>query len=379
MIAFYNAEVARFAEACRGVQVEDRPDIDGFITVDRTRISWERSLKQRLAQGRTLTFDAQNIVVSVYRPFTKQWLYFDRRLNAMVYQMFRFFPGPSAENRVIMIKQRWSGEGHLALIVDKVADLQPDGGAQCFPLYLYTEENELKDLKNKQATFFESGPAPASKLARRDAITDEAISHFRDSYGDSTISKEDLFYYVYGMLHSASYRERFAANLAKEIPQIPCVATSAHFWHFSNAGRELADLHVNFETASMYPLELRHNGAIDDQHFRVEKMRYGRKGKERDLTVLHYNDNITALGVPLEAYRYVVNGKPALDWIVERQRVSTDQASEIINDANSWANENMHNPRYPLELFQRIITVSLETIRIVDDLPSLEEEAINQL
>ena len=184
---------------------------------------------------------------------------------------------------------------------------------------------------------------------------------------------EDVFYYIYGLLHSPDYRERYADNLSKELPRIPCVKAVADFWAFSKAGRALAELHLNYESASMYPATLDTGGKrLSDADYRVEKMRYGKKDKDKDLTTLHYNELITVTGIPLEAYEYVVNGKPALDWVVERQCVKTDKASGIVNDANDWATETVGNPRYPLELFLRVITVSMETVKIVKALPALD-------
>jgi predicted helicase len=187
------------------------------------------------------------------------------------------------------------------------------------------------------------------------------------------IIKEDFFYYVYGLLHSRDYCERYADNLSKELPRIPCVKKAADFWAFSQAGRDLADLHLNYETVEKYPLQIVGGGLLlNDADYRVEKMRYGKNGKDKDLSTLIYNDKITLTGIPLEAYEYVVNGKPALDWVVERQCVKTDKDSGIVNDANDWAVETMNNPKYPLELFQRVVTVSLKTMKIVRALPQLD-------
>ena len=228
---------------------------------------------------------------------------------------------------------------------------------------------------------------------RRDAITDEGLAHFQSAYPNETISKEDVFYYVYGLLHSPDYRTKYADNLAKELPRIPRVKTAADFWAFSKAGRKLAELHLNYETVAMYPLTVEIVGRDSSRHvglkpdlqatglqaadYRVEKMKYGKSGKNKHLTTLHYNDKITLTGIPLAAYDYIVNGKPALDWVVERQRVMQDPDSGIVNDANDWAIETMHNPRYPLELFMRVVTVSLETMKIVNSLPPLEMEIAN--
>lgn len=148
--------------------------------------------------------------------------------------------------------------------------------------------------------------------------------------------------------------------------------SATDFRAFSQAGRALAELHLNYETVELYPVKIvTATKTLTDADYRVEKMRYGKQGKEKDLATLHYNDKITLTGIPPEAYEYIVNGKPALDWVVERQCVKTDKDSGIVNDANNWATETMNNPRYPLELFQRVITVSLETMKIVRSLPGL--------
>lgn len=374
MIDFYNSEVARLDQAYPGETRQVRESkVNGFISTDSTQISWSTSILQELAKGRRCKFEANDIIQSLYRPFSKQWLYYNRRFNERSYQMPRIFPNERANNIAIMIKQRWAGDGQLALMVDHVVELQTDGGAQCFPLYLYDEPTP-NSAEEKQASLLGGTPKPAkAERTRRDAITDEGLAHFAAAYPGETISKEDIFYYVYGLLHSEDYRERYADNLAKELPRIPCVKTAADFWAFSKAGRDLAELHLNYETVTPYPLEIQGGGAgLTAADYRVEKMKYGKKGKEKDLTTLIYNHKITLTGIPLEAYEYVVNGKPALDWVVERQCVKTDKASGIVNDANDWAIETMKNPKYPLELFARVVTVSLETMKIVKALPGLD-------
>ena len=243
---------------------------------------------------------------------------------------------------------------------------------QCFPLYLYdAPESAGADDEKTTANLFAEQDMANGK--RRDAITDGGLAHFRTAYPGEKIGKEDVFYYVYGLLHSPDYRERYGDNLSKELPRIPRVKTVADFWAFSKAGRALAKLHLNYETVTPYRLKIqsskKHLTATD---YRVEKMKYGKNGADKDLTTLIYNDKITLTGIPLEAYEYVVNGKPALDWVVERQCVKTEKDSGIVNDANDWAIETMKNPRYPLELFQRVVTVSLETMKIVKSLPKLK-------
>jgi predicted helicase len=202
---------------------------------------------------------------------------------------------------------------------------------------------------------------------RRDAITDAGLGHFAAAYPGQTLTKEELFYYTYGLLHAPSYREKYADNLGKELPRIPRVATFEAFCAFRDAGRALAALHLNFDSESvpMWPATLDTGGKpLTDGHYRVEKMRYAKDDK----TTVLYNAHITVRGLPLEAQEYVVNGKPALDWVIERQGVRTDKDSGIVNDANDFATETMGNARYPLELLLRVATVSVETMKIVKGL-----------
>ncbi|MCE0865058.1 DEAD/DEAH box helicase family protein [Pseudomonas alloputida] len=362
MIGFYNTEVTRFNAAHPALDSKARQaKVDGFVDTDPTRISWTRALKQDLGKNRSYVFKASCLMPSLYRPFTKQWLYFDRRFNEMVYQIPRLFPTAGCQNLVILVKARWSN-GQIALITDKPPAFTPDGGEQCFPLYLYDEAAQTSD-DDLFAEPVEGG------LRRRDAITHAGLTHFQSAYPGDSISKEDLFYYVYGILHSPDYRERFADNLSKELPRIPAVKKAADFWAFSKAGRALADLHLNYETIAPYPLTIDSKGTLTNADYRVEKMKLAKKG---DKSTVIYNHRITLKGIPEAAWDYVVNGKAALDWVMERQAVRTDKASGIVNDANDWAIETMGNPKYPLELFQRVVTVSLETQKIVNGLPLLD-------
>ena len=383
MIDFYNSEVQRFNAAYSELDKKERETkIEAFIDTNPTRISWTRALKQQLAQKRSFSFNPVSLITSQYRPFTRQWLYYSRTFNEMVYQMPRIFPDASAKNVVICVSGIGARSGFSAFMADNIPCLDMVEKGQCFPLYLYDDPSETKAPSQSQGSLFDA-PAPEPKQrTRRDAITDEGLQHFQSAYPSENISKEDLFYYIYGLLHSEQYREWYADNLAKELPRIPRVKLAADFWAFSKAGRELATLHIGYERVEPYPATVSIAGGktLDDcqpQDFRVEKMRYGKNGKEKDLTTLHYNSKITVTGIPPEAYEYVVNGKPALDWVVERQCVKTDKDSGIINDANDWAIETMHNPRYPLELFLRVITVSLETLKIVNALPKLEKEELS--
>lgn len=232
-------------------------------------------------------------------------------------------------------------------------------------------------MNDPQGSLFEEKPSQ-SRLVRRDGITDEGLAHFQAAYPEEAITKRDLFYYVYGLLHSEDYRARFADNLSKQLPRIPRVKTASDFWAFSKAGRALAALHVNYEQVEPYPVIFTHGDpslgppSDPERFYRVEQMKFAGKRPTLDKSTVIYNANITITSIPLEAYEYVVNGKPALEWVMERQSVKTDTKSHLVKNANAWANETMHDPRYPLDLFLRVITVSLETLRVVRDLPRLE-------
>ncbi|MGD9700406.1 DEAD/DEAH box helicase [Acinetobacter sp.] len=372
MINFYNAELDRFNLLNSKLDSKERAGlVDDFINLDPKKISWNRSLKQDFAKNRKIKFEDKSVRLSLYRPFTKQWLYFNRQLNDMVYQMPRIFPNAGAENFVICLTLSGT-KGFSLIISNTLPDLHLIGDSQCFPLYLYDEKPVTQaenDLFTDQNT--------ADKPERRDAITDAGLGHFQEAYPGENITKEDLFFYVYGLLHSEDYRTRFADNLSKELPRIPRVKTAIDFWAFSRAGRDLANLHLNYETVEKYPLKLVYKGHLTDDDYRVEKMKFGRikdleTGKNiNDRSTVIYNNRITLTDIPEKAWDYVVNGKAALDWVMERQAVTTHKDSGIVNDANDWAIETMENPRYPLELFQRVITVSLETQNIVNNLPEL--------
>lgn len=366
MIGFYNAEVKRFNDTHGALDKKAREVVlDDFINTNSERISWTRSLKGELAKLSIFEFDAKCLVPSLYRPFTKQWIYFNRRFNEMVYQMPRIFPTLGAENLVIQFNAKYDGNGVPVILSNLLPDLHCNGDSQCFPFYLYDEQANGHDGGTPDIF---ADPAVHTPRLRRDAITDTALAHFQVAYPSEAITKQDLFYYVYGLLHSADYRERFADNLSKELPRIPRVKTAADFWAFSKAGRALAGWHLNYETVQPYPLTIDARGPLTDADYRVEKMKFAQKGNK---TTVVYNSKITLRNIPEAAWGYVVNGKAALDWVMERQCVRTDKNSGIVNDANDWAGETMDNPRYPLELFQRVVTVSLETQEIIAGLPPL--------
>ena len=370
MVDFFQEEKRKIDLISIGLSQKEKLEIvNSNISHDTKKISWNRSLKQQLISDKDLDLSTGIQMLSMYRPFSKQWAYYHPVINAYVNQLPRIFPNIESENLVICVTL--AGSKDFSLIISNVLpDLHLIGDAQCFPLYLYDEIEPVSAL-TQQPSLLGNDNNEADNAnhdrQRHYALTDEGLGYFQTAYPTESISKEDVFYYIYGLLHSPDYRTRYADNLAKELPRIPPVKEARDFWLFVQAGRNLADLHLHYEAAAMYPATV--DGATDEANYRVEKMRYG-KGKDK--SVIHYNSSITVRNIPLEAYDYVVNGKPAIDWVVERQGVREDKASGIVNDANDWATETMGNPRYPLELLLRVITVSLETMKIVHRLPALE-------
>jgi predicted helicase len=362
MIDNYNAEVDRYAAACAGQP--QKTNVDDVVDSDPRRIKWSRGLKADAERGKKYVFEPDSVVPSMYRPFTKAWAYFNRRFNDMVYQMPRLFPTPRHPNLAISVTGAGVNKDFTALIVDAIPDVQLLANGQCFPLYVY---EKATDGGPRYGELFgaEQAQPDADGYVRRDAITDAALADYRAAYGDESITKEDLFYHVYGVLHAPDYRAKFAADLRKMLPRIPRPATAEDFWAFSKAGRELARLHLNYETIEPYPLQEVITSTVED--WRVVKMRYPSK---TDKTQIIYNGHLTLKGIPPEALEYVVNGKPAIEWVMERYQLTTDKDSGIRNDPNDWCAEH-GNPRYIVDLVKRVVRVSVETVRIVNGLPSL--------
>ena len=365
-IGFFNSEIDRLSAA------DQLKHARGKVNRDPTRISWSRALLNDAERGKKAECDPENIVTSVYRPFTKQWAYFDRRFNEIVYQADRLFPSAKTENRIIGTVGMGAGGEFSALMLDALPNFHTMATGQCYPLSVFEPVSEEDD------DLFLGGEAPKG-YRQRDGITDAGLKHFQAAYPGDDITKEDVFYYIYGLLHSEEYRSRYANNLSKELPRIPCMKKAEDFRAFSHAGRALGDLHVNYESVDPYPVTIKQGdlrmAVINDPEafYRVTKMKFGGTARAtKDKSTVIYNANIAMQDIPLEAYDYVVNGKPALEWVMERQVVKTDKKSGITNDANRYAVETMDNPAYPLELFQRMITASLETMKIVRGLPKLD-------
>lgn len=368
-ISFYNEQRANYQSLLK----EDKDiDIKDVISYDPTRISWNRSLLNYCSHNRAISFEEKAILICYYRPFMKQNCYYSSEMNDMVYQLPKLFPTSSHRNLVICVSGIGASKDFSALMTDCIPDLQLQFNGQCFPLYWYDDSTaDIADL-------FSAPQSEMDRYVRRDGVTDWILSTARKQYG-SRVTKEDIFYYVYGILHAPDYRTTFAADLKKSLPRLPLVESPDDFWAFSRAGRSLAELHLGYEHVEPYagcrtiysPLT---NRGDEISYLIDDKMRFGKfDSKTSDKRVIHYNAGITIENIPLEAYDYIVNGKSAIEWVMERYAVKTDPASQIENNPNDWCREH-DDPKYIYNLLLRIITVSLETMKIVRSLPKLKLE-----
>jgi len=354
-ILFYNEQSVLFKSK---KQIDSKLSVDSFIDTDPQKISWNRNLKQDIEKYKVHNFNPNHIVTGHYRPYCKQNFYFDKDFNAMLYQNTKLFPNKNFKNVVFSVTGLGATVPFSSLIIDNISDLGLISAGQCFPLYYYEENN-----KTQKSMFDEGGD---KDYIRRDGVSDFILERARKQYGTKNITKEDIFYYVYGFLHSPEYRETFSNDLKKMLPRIPLVDDVRDFWSFSNSGRELAELHLNYEKVPRYD-GVKVIGE-DSGFYRVEKMRFPKKD-QKDTII--FNSKIVIQDIPQEAYEYVVNGKSAIEWIMERYQITTHKESQITNDPNDWS-EEVGNPRYILDLLLSIINVSMKTREIVQNLPKLK-------
>ena len=332
LIESYNEQVFKWEHR------EDRnTNVDDFVAYDDTKISWSRDLKLDLKRGRTAKYTEDKVRKSLYRPFTVSNLFFDRIMNEEVYVFPSIFPIPETEteNRVICLTAVGNKKTFHCLMTQQVADLHLTGDSQCFPFYTYDEDGSN----------------------RRENITDWALEQFRNRYPDEIITKWDIFHYTYALLHHPAYRERYQANLKRDLPHLP---HAPDFWEFARAGQRLGEIHIGYEDADEYPIKkIETPGKPLD--WRVEKMKLS-----KDKTQIKYNDFLTLDGIPTKVFEYRLGNRSALEWVIDQYRVKTDKRSGIINDPN-----REDDPQYIVKLIGKVITVSLETLEIVENLPDL--------
>ncbi len=385
----YNKGTRRLRAAMTRASRTYETALRGDVSSDTKDIKWSSALQDRLHRREALPLSEALPVTMMYRPFEKTFAWADRRWFHRAGGIWDAFPDRSTSNLGFFVPAVGSmSPPFVALMTDVPTD---SGAAGIGAVYYIARHWYLSE---------DSLPLPDSRVVdgyrRIDNITDEALGRFRAAYGVSTsstaeepsstaITKDDIFYYVYGLLHSPAYRETYAADLKKSLPRIPFVRD---FWGFADAGRRLSELHLGYESVEPYPLDGLDAGLdrIDEPGFDPyafyavgdKKMRFGKPspeqkaaGERADRSVIHYNDRITLRGIPAEAYRYLLGSRSAVEWIIDRYYVKTDKASGIVNDPNDWSRE-VGDPRYILDLLARIVTVSLETMRVVDALPPLE-------
>lgn len=371
-IEFYNEQRIAFLKE---LNINPKLNFDKFASTDSTKISWNDSLRNSCSKNISLDYNANEIRTSIYRPFNKIKLYFDKRVIQRPYQLPKLFPYGSAENKIICITGTGGSKEFSPMITNVIPNLHIVENGQCFPLYYYEERQK------QTQTLFDTAESGTNEYVRRDAISDFILAQAKERYGKN-VSKEDVFYYVYGLLHSKEYRETFANDLKKMLPRLPLLEDVREFWAFSKAGRVLAELHLNYENQpSAAGVIVIHNpltitdimqSLSEDEikyiDYKVEKMKFPKKDQKE---TIYYNSRITIDNIPAKAYDYVVNGKSAIEWIMERYAITTHKESQITNNPNDWA-EEVGNPKYILDLLLSVINVSVQTVDIVEGLPKVK-------
>ena len=337
MIEFYNTQVFKW----QGITDKSSINIDDFAEYDDAKISWSRDLKAKMRTGRIAEYNEHKIRTCLHRPFAKSNIFFDRILNDVVYVFPSIFPTleTQAENRVICVN-RSREKPFTSLMTNCLSEHIMTGGfgsaGQCFPFYIYDEDGSN----------------------RRENITDWALAQFREHYKDTNITKWNIFHYTYALLHHPAYREQYQVNLKRDLPHLPY---APKFWEFVEAGRRLADIHIHYEDQPQYKLDLIETPDMP-LDWRVEQMKFS-----KDKTQIKYNDFLTLAGIPAEAFQYRLGNRAALEWVVDQYSVKTDNRSGIINDPNRPDDET-----YIVDLIRKVISVSLETVGIVEKLSALD-------
>lgn len=350
-IDFYNKEV----EKILNTRKEDKNKaIEDTIDSNPKNISWSRDLKKKANSYKFDEFNKSDIVISLYRPFTKQYLYFNRFWNETPAQQDKF------KNYLSIGTVGIGGNKDFSItILNNIGDFQTLQNANFYPLYYVEEEN-----RNKDKSLFENSDE-IKEENKKDGISDYIFNLAKQKYS-TKITKEDIFYYVYGFLHNEDYKKEFEADLKKLIPRLPLVDDYRIFKTYSDIGRELADLHLNYENIEKDKVIIVEGE--ENNNFKVEKMRFTSKDKK---DVIIFNSDIKIKNIPLEAYNYQVNGKSAIEWIMERYAITVDKDSQIENNPNLWCEENK-NPRYILDLLLSVISLSVRTNELVKKLPRIK-------
>ena len=358
------------------------------------KISWSRGLRQKLKSKRKIKFNRNNCQMTLYRPFTKQWLYYDKDLNEVQSQMPKVFPDAGAKNLVICVEGTGGNNPFSALMCNCLVDLHlMNAGTQCFPLKEFTpiidkeKNNNVKEMKYKENSLcndLNTYQGPSGSYTISNAISSSGLAHFANYYKDNSISHEDIFYYCYGLFYSPDYRKHYANNLIKELPTVPRVKSLADFKVISKVGRALGKLHTGYESANPYSSVdivyskkniMKEDYAVNKpMKFLTIRDKANNNKSVKDKSAVKYNDSITIKNIPSKAYEFTIGDKSALEWVMVRQCVSTENKSGITNSANDYATEVKGDAKYPFNLFLKIITVSLRTLELTSKIPPLDLE-----
>lgn len=348
-------EMINFYEQERNLKEKN---INYEIQYDIKKIVWNDVFSRNIKNNVKLSlFDYNNCGIGLYRPFVKQYIYYVSSILHRSYQQNKLFNNINCKNKVICITGLGSSKNYSCIISKNIPDSGLNSACQCLPYYWYEE---------KDTNLF------GENFIRHDGVTNYILERTIKKYNNTKITKGMIFNYVYGFLHSKEFKLKYENNLKKEITRIALVDTYEEFLAFSEAGEKLADLHLNYEQIKpyskckifMYP------GA----DYKVTKMKFGKsKNNNKDKTIIEYNDKITISNIPEKAYEYIVNGKSAIEWIIERYAVTVDKKSGIVNNPNDWCKE-VNDEKYIFNLLLRIINVSIQTVDIVNSLPKLDFE-----
>ncbi len=346
-INYYNSEIIRLQN---GLITEKD------VTTDETKIKWTDTLKQRLKNKQTLEYSGKYISIASYRPFTKKYLYYYKILIHRTYQMLKIFPTKMHSNIIISISGIGASKDFMPLISDNLVNLDVVEKTQCFPLYYYTKYDTKNAIESLNEEVDEYG------YIKEYAITDYALEEYQKKYGKE-VTEEDIFYYVYGILHNKEYREKYSNDLKKTLARIPFVKTVEDFNAYNKAGRDLAEIHLNYETIEPYNLE---EEIKENPNYEVDKMKWNNDEK----TELRFNNDILFKKIPPRALEYVINGRSPIEWVADQYKISIDKASGIKNDPNLYSTDE----KYIYNLVKRVVTVSLKTLDIIDNLPKFDVE-----
>jgi predicted helicase len=362
-ISFYNKQVDDYSIA---LQKNDTLTTSVFKDNSPDKISWSSSLEDNLRRLNKAKYDKSKIMIASYRPFTKQYVNIGEKMIHRPGQFHCLFPMHDIDNYLICVNGvGFRKDEFSCVITNNITDLEYVEKTQCFPLYWYEKKEKI------QKGLFEK---VEEDYIRRDAISDFILEQAKSRYGNN-VTKKDIFYYVYGILHSPDYRKTFANDLKKMLPRLPLVEKPTDFRAFYEAGKALAELHLNYEEQRP-PKEVLINGKpipkepFPENQLSVTKMTF--PAKEQKDTII-YNSFITISNIPDKAYNYIVNGKSAIEWVMERYAVTTHKESGIKNNPNDWAIEH-EKPQYILDLLLSVIAVSMKTVDIVAGLPKVDWE-----